>query len=58
MADPGHDGIPLRFIVCGIIDQNAVDERNGKVAPVVPDLVALEARNDEEIGPDPLVDEA
>jgi hypothetical protein len=51
MADPGHDAVPLRFIVCGIIDQNAVDERSGKVAPVVPDLVALKLETTKKLGP-------
>jgi hypothetical protein len=58
MADTRHDLVPLPLFGGGIVDQHAMHVTAGEVAAVIPDLVTLDAGNDEEVGRDPLIDDS
>jgi len=57
VTDACDNSIPLPFLGCGIVDQHAMHVTGFEVATVVPDLIALDARDHEEPRRDALVDD-
>jgi hypothetical protein len=52
MTDLGYDIIPLAFFIRWVVEQNAMNERAGKVAAVVPNAVIAKSRYDKEASGD------